>query len=98
MWLMFTVNLLLQADSGLTSGTARRTSGRTGSKGRAGASQGAPPALSTRSRKSAAAADLSKVTQPHSKPDTVSICLAATTAIVLAAPPWETSCELGGML
>ncbi len=55
--------MLVQADSGAKSGSVRRTSGRTASKGTAGggAGQGAPPALSTRSRKSSASADLSKV-------------------------------------
>ncbi len=55
----------VQADSGAKSGSVRRTSGRTTSKGTGGggggAGQGAPPALSTRSRKSTASADLSKV-------------------------------------
>ncbi len=55
----------MQADNGVRSGSVRRTSGRTASKGTAGAGQGAPPALSTRSRKSTASADLSKVILIH---------------------------------
>ncbi|KAL0037374.1 hypothetical protein WJX79_004578 [Trebouxia sp. C0005] len=50
-----------QANSGAKNGSVRRTSGRTASKGTGGAGQGAPPALSTRSRKSSASADLSKM-------------------------------------
>ncbi len=56
--------MVLQADSGLTAGTARRTSSRVASKGTAAPRQGDPSARSTRShsRLSNAAGDLAKVT------------------------------------